>query len=196
VLLSAPTATELLHAQSQISKPFNLWFDCGGGYSRNISPGVAATASSGGDYTNGGFIGLLRLRGSKNTFISIGLETGWLRLSSVSQQNVQTNGYGSTDITASLSAIPAMAVITLQDYDIQLHGSAGLYRLLSTATLFGSTVSSSEWDMAFTLAVDYEFLLPNDFEINPEFRWTRINDQQKSFLSLMIRVQFPAWQPF
>jgi hypothetical protein len=196
IVITATFASLSSHAQTRDARPFKLWLDCGAGYSRNISPGVAATAIPGGDHTNGGFTGLIRMRGSRNNFITIGLETGWLHLSSVSQQNAQTNGYGTTNINATLSAIPVMGVVTLQDYDVQLHGSVGLYRLISTASLFGNTVTSSEWDMAFTLAAGYEIMLPDEFELVPEFRWTRINDQQKSFLSILLRVQFPPWIPF
>ena len=184
-----------LQAQTSNPKPFTIWIDGGGGYSRNVSPGVPATASSGGDYTNGGFTGLLRIRGSKNHSISIGLETGWQHIAAVSQQNAQASGFGTTNITATLSAIPVMGVISLQDYNVQLHGSVGIYRLLSKATLFGNTVSSSEWDMAFTLAAGYEFDLPGEYRVVPEFRWSRVNDQQKSFLSLMIRLELPEWEP-
>jgi hypothetical protein len=185
-----------IYAQTQNAKPFTIWIDAGGGYSRDISPGVPATASPGADYTNGGFTGLIRIRGSRNHFITIGLETGWQRIASATQQNAQASGFGTTNISATLSAIPVMGVISLQDYNIQAHASVGIYRLLSKATLFGNTVSSSEWDMAFSLAAGYEIDLPGDYRIVPEFRWSRINDQQKSFLSLMIRVEFPEWEPF
>lgn len=175
---------------SVIQEPFTIWIDGGAGYSRNISPGVAATAIPGGDYSKGGFNVLLRIRGSKNHFISIGLESGWQFISSVSQQTPQTT------INATLSAIPVMGVVTLQDYDVELHGSVGLCDLISKASLFGNTVTSSEWDMAFSLSVSYELTIFGDYKILPEFRWLRINDQQKSFLSLMIRLQLPEWTPF
>ncbi len=185
-----------LYAQAQNTKPFEIWIDGGGGYSRNITRVVQATASPGGDFTNGGFTGLLRIRGSKNHFITIGIETGFQRISSVTQQNAQAVGFGTTDITATLSAIPVMGVITLQDYNVQLHGSAGVYRLISKASLFGSSVSSSEWDMAFSISAGYEITVSGEYKIIPEFRWSRINDLQKSFLSLMIRLELPSWEPF
>lgn len=175
---------------SIIHEPFMIWIDGGIGYSRDVSPGLQATATPGGNYSKSGFNGLLRIRGSKNYFISIGLETGWQFISSVSQQTPQTN------INATLSAIPVMGVVTLQDYNIELHGSVGLCDLISKATLFGNTVISTEWDMTFSLAVSYEISIPGDYKIIPEFRWLRINDQQKSFLSLMIRFQLPQWSPF
>ena len=171
-------------------EPFTIWIDGGAGYSRDISLGVQATATPGGDYSKGGFTGLVRIRGSKNHFISIGVETGWQFISSVSQQTPQTT------INATLSAIPVMGVVTLQDYNIELHGSVGIYRLISKASLFGTTVISSEWDMAFSLAASYELTIFGNYKILPEFRWLRINDQQKSFLSLMIRLQLPEWVPF
>ncbi|MFI5264177.1 MAG: hypothetical protein ACHQM6_06655 [Candidatus Kapaibacterium sp.] len=195
-MIAVIVSVQPLSAQPNAAKPFTIWIDAGGGYSRNISPGVPATASPGADYTNGGFTGLLRIRGSKNHFITIGLETGWQHIASASQQNAQASAFGTTNITATLSAIPVMGVISLQDYNIQAHASVGIYRLLSKATLFGNTVSSSEWDMAFSLAAGYEIDLPGDYRILPEFRWSRINDQQKSFLSLMIRVELPEWEPF
>jgi len=185
-----------LQMNGQTSKPFSLWIDGGAGYSRNVSPGVAATATPGGDYTNGGFTGLLRIRGSRNHFITIGLETGWQHIASVSQQNAQASGFGTTNINATLSAIPVMGVISLQDYNFQLHGSVGIYRLISKATLFGNSITSSQWDMAFSIALGYEIDLPGEYILLPEFRWSRINDQQKSFLSLMIRLELPQWEPF
>ena len=180
----------------QVTKPFYLLIDGGVGYARNISPGVPPTSSSGADYTNGGITGLFRIRGSKSDFITIGLESGWQHISSVSQQNAQAAGFGSTNITGSLNAIPIMGVVTIQDYNIQLHGSFGFYRLISTITVFGSTVTSAVWDMAFCIAAGYEIAVFGDYKIIPEFSWTRINDEQKSFLSLMIHFELPKWDPF
>ena len=173
------------------ARPFTIWIDGGAGYSRNISPGLAATAASGTESEKNGFTGLLRLRGSRSHFISIGIETGWQFISSVSQQNAQVTGFGTTNITATLSAVPVMGVVTLQDYNIELHGSVGLCDLISKASLFGNTITSTEWDMAFSIAASYEITIPGEYKIIPEFRWLRINDQQKSFLSLMIRIQLP-----
>ncbi len=188
-------ATMVAYSQ-QVTKPFNLLIDVGVGYARNISPGVPHTSSSGADYTNGGITGLFRISGSKSDFITIGLESGFQHISTVSQQNAQAAGFGSTNITGSLNAIPIMGVVSIQDYNIQLHGSFGFYRLISTTTVFGSTVTSAVWDMAFCIAAGYEFAVFGDYKIVPEFRWTRINDEQKSFLSLMIHFELPKWDPF
>jgi hypothetical protein len=89
-----------------------------------------------------------------------------------------------------------MGVVTIQDYNVQLHGSFGFYRLISTAIVFGSTVTSGVWDMAFSIAAGYEIAIFGDYKIVPEFKWTRINDEQKSFLSLMVHFDLPKWDAF
>ncbi len=184
----------LVFAQTKdpfLAKPFEIYIDGGIGYAKNISPGIVSSASGGGDYTNGGISTLVRVRGSRNRFITVGLESGWQYISHLEQRNASATGFGNTDITASLSGIPIMGVITIQDYHIELHGSVGFYDLISHSTTFNTSVTSNTFDMAFTLAAGYQIPIGNNYILVPEFRWTRINDLQKSFLTLALRLGFP-----
>jgi hypothetical protein len=184
------------HAVETKSRPFFIWIDGGLGYSLDVGALAQPTATPGANYSNGGLIGLIRVRGSRSNFISVGLESGWQHLSSVTQQNAQAAGYGATNITATLNAIPVMGIVTIQDYGIQLHGSVGFYRLISTATLFGNTITSGEWDMAFMVGVGAQIDLGATYKLLPELRFTRINDQRRSLIAFMLRLELPKWQPF
>ncbi len=193
----APADSGYMQVQNQLRgirqarhapKPFFIWVDGGIGYSRDIGALTQATATPGANYTNGGFIGMLRIRGSRSDFISVGVEGGFQHLSSVTQQT------SSTSITASLNAIPIMGIITIQDYGVQLHGSVGFYRLISTATLFGHTITSGEYDMAFMIGMSAQIDLGPDYKLLPELRFTRINDQNRSLIAFMLRLELPRWQ--
>jgi hypothetical protein len=166
------------HAVETKSRPFFIWIDGGLGYSLDVGALAQPTATPGANYSNGGLIGLIRVRGSRSNFISVGLESGWQHLSSVTQQNAQAAGYGATNITATLNAIPVMGIVTIQDYGIQLHGSVG------------------EWDMAFMVGVGAQIDLGATYKLLPELRFTRINDQRRSLIAFMLRLELPKWQPF
>ena len=186
--------TSVTFAQTKdpfLAKPFEIFIDGGIGYAKNVSPGIVSSASGGGTYTNGGISTLVRVRGSRNRFITFGLESGWQYISHLEQRNATAVGFGNTDITATLSGIPIMGVVTIQDYHIELHASVGFYDLISHSTTFNTPVTSSTVDMAFTLAGGYQIPMGNNYILVPEFRWTRINDLQKSFLTLAVRLRLP-----
>jgi hypothetical protein len=174
-----------------VAKTFHIWVDAGAGYSGDIGALTQPTATPGAAYKNGGFTGLVRIRGSRSRFISIGIETGYQHLSSVSQQNAKAPGFGTTDISATLSAIPLMGIVTLEDYGILLDGGVGFYHLHSTATVFGNTISSGEWDMAFVIGLGAKFDLGWSFRLMPELQLTRINDQSRSLLAFLVRIELP-----
>ncbi len=196
ILIILTSISSVTFAQTKdpfLAKPFEIYIDGGIGYAKNISAGIVSSASGGGVYTNGGISALVRVRGSRNSFITFGLESGWQYISHLEERKASATGFGKTDITATLSGIPIMGVVTIQDYHIEMHASVGFYDLISHSTTFNIPVTSNTFDMAFTLAAGYQIPIGNNYILVPEFRWTRINDLQKSFLTLALRLGLPPF---
>ncbi len=149
----------------------------GGGYGYKLS----STNMLPGHYTRGGGAATVRIEWVSHNLFGAGFATGWLPISSLSESNASTS-LGTTNVVA------------LQRYNVQLHGSIGPYRVHATATVFESTIESSEWDFGYMLALSTAYPLSPAIRIGVEVKWNNISKVQVSLLSLHARVLIILWE--
>ncbi len=168
---------------------FRIGLELGGGYGFKLS----STNTLPGNYSSGGFNTNIRLKwGSHNSF-GAGLETGWLPISSLSSSNTSTE-FGTTNIEASLNAVPLLFVLALQRFNVQIHGGVGYYNVRAKATVFESTIESSEWDFGYILAIGYVYPISPAYKLGAEIKWNNISEVQISMLSTQVRLLINLWQ--
>jgi hypothetical protein len=175
----------IVFAQEQEAKPttFRLVAELGGGYSYKLSP----QKTSLGIYTRDGIAGTVRLKWGSSNLLGVGIETGWIPISTTTNSALSSE-FGETKLEASLSAIPVLAIFSMQRIGIQLHAGLGYYRVNSNVTILGSSMQSSEWDLGYVLSLGYVRPLVSDFRFGAEIKWNNIAEQQISLLSFHIRL--------
>ncbi|MBA4311659.1 MAG: hypothetical protein C0417_03410 [Chlorobiaceae bacterium] len=168
---------------------FRIGVDFAGGYAYRLR--TANTLP--GNYTRGGFAANVRVKWGSGNIFGAGVETGFLPISSLSASGAST-ALGTTDIEASLSAVPTLFIVALQRYNVQLHGGFGYYRVSATATVFESTIESSEWDFGYMVALGYAYPLSSAVKVGAEVKWNNISEVQISLLSLQARLLIKLWE--
>ena len=168
---------------------FRVGVDVGGGYAYKLR----STNQLPGNYTRGGPATTVRVKWGSHNVIGAGIETGWLPISSLLSSGASTS-LGATNIDASLSAVPLLFIVALQRSNVQLHGGFGYYRVSATATVFESTIESSEWDFGYMLALGYVYPLNPSIRVGAEVKWNNISEVQISLLSLQARVLVSLWE--
>jgi hypothetical protein len=189
VLLPMALSTSTTSAQNlpsdslqTLRKPILILATLTGGYSQSLTiapPDV-------GDYSNGGLQGTFRLTLTRSRTIAIGVETGILPISSKS-----VRGLGDVDIDASLKAIPILLAVGTSTTGFDISVGVGYYNYISKSTLFGTTVTSKEWDMGMSAGVNYAYPLDGGISIGGEVRYGIIFDRDKSFLSVSLCFRLP-----
>jgi len=184
-----PTLVRAQTLPTDTTVHFRVGVDIGGGYAYKLR----LTNQLPGSYTRGGFGGTLRVKWGSHDVIGAGIETGWLPISSLSSSRISTS-LGTTNIDASLSAIPLLFIVALQRSNVQFHGGIGYYRVKAAANVFESTIESSEWDFGYMLALGYVYPLSHAVRVGGEVKWNNISEVQISLLSLQARVLISLWE--
>lgn len=173
----------IAHGQETPATTFRLFIDAGGGYAYKLN----TPKSTFGSYTRDGIAGTFRLKWGSSNLLGIGVETGWIPISSTSAKNYNSE-FGPIDLSASSSAVPLLAIFSMQRLGIQLHAGFGYYRVHATATVMGETMESSEWKMGYLLSLGYGKLITSDYRIGMEVKWNNIVEHQVSILSVQARI--------
>lgn len=175
----------LLQAQADSVRPttFRFFAEGGIGYIYKTSdPSVVV-----GRYTRDGVAATVRLKWGSSNLIGIGVESGWLPISSMTSTGTPTE-FGPIDASASLSAVPLLAVLSFQRYGVQMHLGAGYYRVRSQIIVMGKESGSSEWDMGFMASVGMARPVSDDVHLGAEVKMNMIAEQQITLVSANIRV--------
>jgi len=180
------------HARGQLegldtirTSQFRLVAEIGGGYSYKLSSPKLIL----GVYTRDGISGTVRLKWGTSNLLGVGIETGWLPLSTTTN-NALANEFGPVDLKASLTAIPLLGLFSIQRFGVQLHTGIGYYRVNSVVTMSGSTNESSEWDLGYMIALGYARPVFNEHRIGVEIKYNNITEQQISTVSLHLRFLY------
>lgn len=175
------TAQEPEHAATT----FRVFVEAGGGYAYKLTnPKIIS-----GDYKRDGFTGTVRLKWGSSNLLGVGIESGWLPISTQSDHNAPSE-FGKITIAASLSAIPVMAIFSMQRMGLQLHTGLGYYRVNAVATVMGVTMESSEWNLGYLLSLGYGRPITDDYRVGAEIKWNNIVEQQISMISIQVRVMY------
>ncbi len=175
----------LAKGQDRPATTFRLFAEIGGGYAYKLS----SPKPPFGTYTRDGMAGTFRLKWGSSNLLGVGIETGWIPISTTSVKNFGSE-FGPIDLTASTSAIPLLAVFSIQRLGIQLHSGWGYYRVLSIATVMRETMESSEWKMGYLLSLGYGRPISSDFRVGMEVKWNNIVEHQVSIISVQIRLMY------
>lgn len=183
VLLLVLLCAVFAYGQERPAPSFRLFAEIGGGYAYKLNtPGTSF-----GTYTRDGMAGTFRLKWGWSTLFGIGMETGWIPISSTRAKNLNTE-FGPIDISASASAVPLLAVCSMEQFGVQLHSGWGFYRVHAAATVMGESMESSEWKMGYQLSLGYGIPIASDHRVGMEVQWNNIVEHQVSILSLQARI--------
>jgi hypothetical protein len=169
--------------QETVSTKFRLVAELGSGYSYKLTEPKTTL----GIYTRDGIAGTVRLKWGSSNLLGIGIETGWIPVSST-KNSALLSEFGTMNVSAALSAVPVLAVFSIQRMGIQLHTGLGYYRMSSTVTIAGSTMQSSEWNLGYLLSLGYARPLFSNYGLGGEVKWNSIVEQQVSIISFQIRL--------
>ena len=132
---------------------------------RRITPGYEA--AEGVDYTTGGLTGLLRLTLVPEHLLRLGLETGYMKLSSAND----SPGGGNTPDRIVLTAIPVLFTLGMGSERFELGGGVGFYELLvSAGTTRKTTISSTGTELGYMANVSWHFPIFSESRLGVDFR--------------------------
>ncbi|MFA7421200.1 MAG: outer membrane beta-barrel protein [Melioribacteraceae bacterium] len=182
-----------LEAQSKIltnaNSNFKIGVEFGGGYGFKLR----STNKLEGDYSSSGMNYTLRLKWGLGNIFGAGIETGYIAISSLKSTS-QVTPLGVTDISASLNAIPALFIVTAQYANLQLFTGLGYYNVMSTSTVFNSTIESSEWDFGYLVSLGYAYPINSTYKIGAEIRVNNISEVQITNLSAQLKLMVKLFE--
>ncbi len=163
--------------------PFRIGLELGSGYGFKLR----SNNDIAGDYSRSGIYYTVRLKWGSGNVFGAGFETGWMAISSLKSENLLTP-LGSTNVNATLNAIPVIFIVTTQYSNFQLYTGLGFYKVISTATVFNSTIISDEWDFGYVISLGYVRPISSLFRVGAEVKWNNISEVQISALSVQLRL--------
>ena len=132
---------------------------------RRITPGYKA--AEGIDYTTGGLTGLLRLTLVPEHLLRIGLETGYMKLTSANDNP----GGGNTPDRIVLTAIPALFTLGMGSRRFEFGGGVGFYHLLvSAGTEKKTTISSSGTELGYMANISWHVPVLSESQLGVDVR--------------------------
>ena len=137
-----------------------------------------------------GFNGTLRFLWQPEHLLSVGLESGYLRLYTFEESDIET-GFGTTDASASLHTVPLLATFAMRITPaLKIYAGTGLYFIYSYSETFGEEVSSSEISTGVMVAASYLHPLANRIHLGGELKWYRINKIDDSELLFQLVFKY------
>ena len=132
---------------------------------RRITPGY--DVAEGINYTTGGLTGLLRLTLVPEHLLRLGLETGYMKLTSASDNP----GGGNTPDRIVLTAIPALFTLGMGSRRFEFGGGVGFYHLLvSAGTEKKTTISSSGTELGYMANISWHFPIFSESQLGVDVR--------------------------
>ena len=131
-----------------------------------------------------GYSGTLRLMWQPEHLLKIGIETGYYRLYSFEQKNVDTE-FGTTNAQSSLNAVPVFINIAMQIIEpIEIFAGVGPTFLSTSFESFGSKSESSQISTSFIAGANYFHDISDKIKIGGELKYYRINKIEDSTITL------------
>ena len=189
VIIASGARAQTEMSPSSAVTTFRLMGEISGGYSYKTT----AAKQNLGSYSRGGIAGTVRLKWGSSNFLGVGIESGWLPVSSASNPSLPTE-FGNLDVKTSLTAVPLLFLFSIQRIGIQFHSGIGYYNIHSVATVGGSTIESSEWDLGFLLSAGYALPIAEGYFIGAEIKWYSITEQQISVAAVQVRYIYRLFE--
>lgn len=99
---------------------------------------------------------ILRAMWKSEHLLRIGIELGWLSIADFNNDNYESD-YGTTNVFASLDAIPLMLVFDMYLWGIDFYTGLGYYKVMSKIDSFVETIRSSQWNVGYYVSIAYKF---------------------------------------
>ncbi len=166
-------------------RPYQVDATGGIGYNRFIS----SLSESG--LNKNGFNGTVRLMWQPEHLLSLGFETGYIQLHSLSKQNTVTE-YGSTNINTRLSTVPLLIIYRMAiTSSITLNAGTGGFLLYSHVESHGNIVSSNEFSTGYLFSVSYLKNIHTQLKLGAEINWVYLNKIEDGAFLFQLIIQYP-----
>jgi hypothetical protein len=176
-----------LHAQTPGDGMYNLTAYFGGGLSRYVASPGGPPSGVPVDYTKTGLGATARVMWCPDHLIRLGLESGWT--------NFYSYKFGSqNEGEESVSAVPLIAVWSMNILHVDLFAGAGYYHLTSNLNYKG-TVTVSTWSLGWLAAASYTHKLSDNWGVAGEFKWMNATESQDAALTFQVQMvwKFLEW---
>lgn len=172
-------------AQSRDST-YKILIESGGGY------GLSKDSVSQ-SVTRYGFSGMLRIMWKPDHHLKVGIETGWLRIASLDEEEIK-NEFGTVKLDASLNAIPVMAVFDMDIWCLNLYTGLGYYYVISTISVETEEITTTKWNVGFYLALAYKYPISEKIKLCGELKWCSIGELGKTILLAEVFVSYNLFE--
>lgn len=131
-----------------------------------------------------GYSGTLRFMWQPEHLLRIGIETGYYRLYSFEQKNIDTE-FGTTDAQSSLDALPVFINVTMQIIrPLEIFAGLGPTFLSTSFESFGSKSESSQISTSYIVGANYFHDISDKIKIGGELKYYRINKIEDGTITL------------
>ncbi|MBE0645317.1 MAG: hypothetical protein IH600_14640 [Bacteroidetes bacterium] len=179
-VVRAQSATDSLPLPVRAS---SLVLTVGGGYSRYMMPYEAPFTID----RNGAVLSA-RLLWHPDHRLRLGVESGWTRFYTYKRTDVETS-FGTTDASLSLSAVPLLAVFSMQIHGaVTLFAGSGGYFVRSHAVSFGTTVDVTRFSQGWMAAVSWDYPVWPEFRPGLELTWYGATEFGDGVVTLQLRL--------
>lgn len=184
-LLFMSTSLWFASAQSR-DTTYKILIESGGGY--GLSKDSVSQSVS-----RYGFSGMLRIMWKPDHRLKVGVETGWLRIASLNDEEIK-NEFGTVKLNASLNAIPVMAVFDMDIWRLNLYTGLGYYYVLSTISVENEEITNTKWNVGFYLALAYKYTLSEKIKLCSELKWCSIGELGKTILLAEVFISYNLFE--
>lgn len=165
---------------------YKIAVECGGGY------GLSKDSMSQ-SVSRYGYSGMLRIMWKPDHLLRVGLETGWLRIASINNEEVK-NEFGTVKLNATLTAIPVMTVFEMALWRLNLYTGLGYYYVMSTIGAEDEELTNTKWNIGFYLALAYKYPLSEKINLCSELKWCSIGELGKTILLAQVFVSYNLFE--
>jgi|WetSurMetagenome_2_1015567.scaffolds.fasta_scaffold31630_4 hypothetical protein len=185
ILILISTSVWFASAQSKDST-YKILIESGGGY--GLSKDSASQS-----VTRYGFSGMLRIMWKPDHRLKVGIETGWLRIASLDEEEIK-NEFGTVKLNASLNAIPVMAVFDMDIWRLNLYTGLGYYYVLSTISVENEKITNTKWNIGFYLALAYKYPISEKIKLCGDLKWCSIGELGKTILLAEVFISYNLFE--
>jgi hypothetical protein len=172
-------------AQNSKDTTYKLTLSIGAGFSRNLT--VNQYIPPGSTLERGGFGFSARAEWQAEHLLAIGVESGFLRISSLTLAPDSLN-----DAQVSLNALPLLLVFSMKKSGVEFSAGIGYYRYSVVTELkkTGFRGGSSSFELGYMLSGAYVCSLSERLETGLEVKWHSITERSVSSVLVLARLNW------
>lgn len=121
--------------------------------------------------------------------LRIGIESGYIKISSVTDKNIETE-FGTTNVKFNLSAIPVVLFADMCVNNVEFSAGMGYYYLYSSLNAFREKSTSYSWDLGYNFGLAYNFLLLDNLYLSPEIKYHLITSDSESVFNFNLKFSY------